>query len=319
MYQKLLLLVSFLAVTLTLAAEDKYDFIVDKSGDGDFTTVQEAINAVPDFRKVRTAILVREGIYTEKIKIGTEKINLSLIGEGQVKLTYDDRASRHTQLDEEMGTSATASAFIFSDNFYAENICFENTAGMNAGQAVACFLGGDKMFFKKCRFLGFQDTLYAWSIGRQYFEDCYIEGSVDFIFGSSTALFNRCEIRSNRARGYIAAPSTPQNHAHGLVFYNCNLTAEEGCDEVWLARPWRPYGKTAFIKCNIGRHIRPEGWNNWRKPEREKTCHFIEYSNTGDGADTSSRAFGYVLDSPDGYKFADILGDWIPEGADFRE
>lgn len=319
MYIRLLSLAFAILAVLNLKAEISYDIVVDKNGNGDFTTVQEAVNAIPDYRKTRTSILIREGVYNEKIKIGPEKINLALYGEGNVKLTYDDRASRTTRFGEEMGTSATASVFIYPDNFYAENISFENTAGINVGQAVACFLGGDRMFFKNCRFLGFQDTLYAWSRGRQYFEECYIEGSVDFIFGSSTAIFNRCEICNNRAKGYIAAPSTPEDHNHGFVFYNCNLTAEEGCDQVWLARPWRPYGKTAFIKCNVGGHIRAEGWNNWRKPEREKTCYFAEFGNTGDGADTSGRAFGYVLPSIEGYTFTDILGDWIPEGADFQE
>lgn len=319
MYKGIFVLLFTVLFSLGLMAEVSYDIVVDKSGKGDFTTVQDAINSVPDYRKSRTVILIKEGDYNEKIKIGPEKNNLSLIGEGNVKLTYDDRASRHTRFGEEMGTSATASVFIYPDNFYAENIIFENPAGLNAGQAVACFLGGDKMFFKNCRFLGFQDTLYAYSRGRQYFEECYLEGSVDFIFGSSTALFNRCEIHSNRAKGYLTAPSTPQDHKHGFVFYNCKLTADEGCDEVWLGRPWRPYGKTAFIKCDMGSHIRAEGWHNWRKPEREKTCTFVEYANHGAGSDTSARAFGYVLQSLEGYSFADILGDWIPEGADFQE
>ncbi len=284
-----------------------YDFVVAKDGSGDFFTVQQAVDAVPDYRNARTTILVRDGVYNEKIVVPQSKTNLSLLGQGKVKLTFDNRASRLNACGDEMGTPGSASTFIYPDNFYCENITFENPSGVTAGQAV-----GGKMFFKNCRFLGFQDTLYAYGLGRQYYEDCYIEGSVDFIFGPATALFNRCEIRNNREKGYITAPSTPQYRPYGFVFMDCKLTSEEGCDRCWLARPWKEYGKTVFVRCEIGDHIRPEGWHNWRKPEREKTSYYAEYGCTGPGADTSKRAFGYVLDTDADYTIDKILSGWNP-------
>jgi len=289
-----------------------YDFVVAKDGSGDFFTVQQAVDAVPDYRNARTTILVRDGVYNEKIVVPQSKTNLSLLGQGKVKLTFDNRASRLNACGDEMGTPGSASTFIYPDNFYCENITFENPSGVTAGQAVACLTGGDKMFFKNCRFLGFQDTLYAYGLGRQYYEDCYIEGSVDFIFGPATALFNRCEIRNNREKGYITAPSTPQYRPYGFVFMDCKLTSEDGCDRCWLSRPWKEYGKTVFVRCEIGDHIRPEGWHNWRKPEREKTSYYAEYGCTGPGADTSKRAFGYVLDTDADYTIDKILSGWNP-------
>lgn len=144
-----------------------YDFVVAKDGSGDFFTVQQAVDAVPDYRNARTTILVRDGVYNEKIVVPQSKTNLSLLGQGKVKLTFDNRASRLNACGDEMGTPGSASTFIYPDNFYCENITFENPSGVTAGQAVACLTGGDKMFFKNCRFLGFQDTLYAYGLGRQ--------------------------------------------------------------------------------------------------------------------------------------------------------
>lgn len=293
-----------------------YDIVVAKDGSGDFFTVQEAVDAVPDFRNAETSVLVCPGVYSEKVVIPQSKRNLHITGRGDVVISYDDRASRRNFDAEEMGTYGTATVFIFPDDFTAENITFENTAGMTAGQAVACLTGGDRMLFRNCRFRGFQDTLFAWGLGRQYYEDCLIEGSVDFIFGPATALFNRCEIRNLRSKGYITAPSTPKGVKHGFVFRDCRLTAPEGVELCWLSRPWRDYGRTVFLGCDMGGHIRPEGWNNWRKPEREKTSFYAEYGNTGEGSDTSARAFGHVLKNDKGYTFADIMGDWKPAGVE---
>ena len=192
-----------------------YDYVVAQDGSGDFFTVQEAINAVPDFRKnIRTTILIRKGTYKEKIIIPESKINVSLIGEEGATLTNDDFANKKNVFGENMGTSGSSSCYIYAPDFYAENITFENSAGP-VGQAVACFVSADRAFFKNCRFLGFQDTLYTYGKqSRQYYEDCYIEGTVDFIFGWSTAVFNRCHIHSKRD-GYVTAPSTDQGKKYG--------------------------------------------------------------------------------------------------------
>ena len=273
-----------------------YDFVVAKDGSGDFFTVQEAVNAVPDFRKAgRTTILVRKGVYKEKVIIPASKINISLIGESGAVLTNDDYASRLNCFGEEMSTSGSSTCYIYAPDFYAENLTFENTAG-RVGQAVACFVSGDRAYFKNCHFLGNQDTLYTYGkSSRQFYEYCYIEGTVDFIFGWSTALFKDCVIHS-LADGYVTAPATDKGKSYGYVFVGCRLTGSDGARKVYLSRPWRPYAQAVFIYCELGKHIAPEGWNNWNKKEAEKTVFYAEYENRGEGAYTKGRAsFGKQL------------------------
>jgi pectinesterase len=121
--------------------------------------------------------------------------------------------------------------------------------------------------------------------GRSYFGNCYIEGNTDFIFGAGTAAFEYCQIHS-KADGYVTAASTPADHRFGLVFLDCRLT---GVGKSYLGRPWRPDGAVAFVCCEMGEHIRPEGWHNWGKESNEKTARFAEYMCTGPGADRSKR------------------------------
>ena len=267
----------------------QFDYVVAQDGSGDFFTVQEAINAVPDFRKdVRTTILIRKGTYKEKLIIPESKINISLIGEDGAILTYDGFANKKNVFGENMGTSGSSSCYIYAPDFYAENITFENSSGP-VGQAVACFVSADRVYFKNCRFLGFQDTLYTYSKqSRQYYEDCYIEGTVDFIFGWSTAVFNRCRIHS-KGDGYVTAPSTDKGKKYGYVFYDCRLTSDKEVAKVYLSRPWRPYAQAVFVRCELGKHILPEGWHNWKNPENEKTARYAEFGNTGEGAKTEGR------------------------------
>lgn len=264
------------------------DFVVAKDGSGDFMTVQEAVNAVPVNRKIRTILFIRKGVYKERVVIPETQTNISFIGESQTetKLTFDNFATRKTALGENMGTSGSSSLYIYAFGFEAENMTFEKSAG-NVGQAVAVFVVSDQVAFRHCRFLGNQDTLYTWGkVSRQYYEECYIEGTVDFIFGS--CVFDRCEIRAKRSGGYLTAPSTPEGTAYGYVFLNCKLTADEGVKDVFLGRPWRPYAKTVYIGCEMDSHIKPEGWNNWGKLDAEKTTFYAEYGSIG--SDAKSRA-----------------------------
>lgn len=285
-----------------------YDYVVAKDGSGDFFTVQEAINAVPDFRKnKRTTILVRSGEYKEKLIVPASKINVSMIGEEGAVITNDGYAKKLNALGDEMSTSGSSTAYIYAPDFYAENITFANTAG-RVGQAVACFIEGDRVYFKHCRFIGNQDTLYTYGKeSRQYYEDCYVEGTVDFIFGWSTAVFRNCEIHSV-GNGYVTAPATDKGKKYGYVFWNCRLTAAPETKSVYLSRPWRPYAQVVYIQCQLGKHILPAGWDNWRNPANEKTVFFAEYKNTGDGADTKQRvSYGKQLKSITGYSPEDVL------------
>lgn len=313
-------LISFFLLSVSIlslsAAEPHYDFTVAQDGSGDFTTVQEAINAVPDFRKAnRTTILIRKGNYKEKVIIPECKINLSLIGEDGAVITYDDYASKLNRFGEEKSTSGSASCYIYAPDFIAENLTFENSAGP-VGQAVACFVSGDRAIFRKCRFLGNQDTLYTYGYPtRQYYEDCYIEGTVDFIFGKATAVFNRCDIHS-RGKGYVTAPATPEDSRYGYVFHDCRLTAADGVENVPLSRPWRPYAQAVFINCELGKHISPAGWDNWGKASNEQTVNYAEYNSKGPGANPAARApYSRQLTDPTPYAISTVLAGndgWNP-------
>ncbi|MCE7054382.1 pectinesterase family protein [Algoriphagus sp. AGSA1] len=274
-----------------LTQGQEFDFVVASDGSGDFKTIQEAFDAVPDFRKNETRIQLKPGVYKEKLVLAASKTNVSLIGEDAetTLVTHDDFAQKKNKFGEEMGTTGSTSFFVFGDGFYAKNITFENSAGP-VGQAVAVRVDGDKVIFEQCRFLGFQDTLYPHGDrSRQYYKDCYIEGTVDFIFGWSTAVFENCEIFSKKGGSYVTAASTEEATEFGFVFINCKLTGEGENGSAYLGRPWRDYAKTVFINTEMGSHIKPEGWHNWSKPHAEQTAFYAEYGSTGPGAKAAER------------------------------
>ncbi len=269
---------------------DTVHFVVAQDGTGHFTKVQDAINAVPDYRRVRTVIFIKKGIYEEKLILPESKQFVSLIGEDLHKtvLCYGDWAQKLTVFGEHTGTSGSSGFFVYGNDFYAANITFQNTAGP-IGQAVAVLVSGDRCFFDRCRFLGDQDTLYTYGqLSRQYYRNCYIEGTTDFIFGSSTAVFDNCTIHSKKD-SYITAASTPRQNVYGYLFYRCTLTAGEGVEKVYLGRPWRDFAKVVFRECRMNKHIHQSGWHNWGRPEREKTTFFAEYLNCGMGSDRFKR------------------------------
>ena len=294
-----------------------YDFVVAADGSGNFKTVQEAINAVPDFRKVPTTIFIKNGTYKEKINLSASKKLVKLIGESVAKtiLTFDDWAQKKNTFSEEKGTSGSASFYIYGDGFVAENITFQNSAGP-VGQAVALFVAGDKAKFTNCRMLGFQDTLYTYGHGsRQYYYKCYIEGTVDFIFGSSTAVFEDCEIFCKKA-GYITASSSPDTAKYGYVFINSKITGDAPENSFYLGRPWRPYAKSVFINCDLGKMIKAEGWNNWGKESNEKTAFYAEYNSKGSGANAKARvSWSHQLNetSVKAYTLTNIFNGWNPK------
>lgn len=296
-------------------AQDRYDFVVAKDGSGQFTTVQEAINAVPDFRKNTTAIFVRNGIYKEKLTLPASKTNVRMIGEDNRKtvITYDDFAAKKNIFGEEMGTTGSTTFFVFGDGFTAENLTFENSSGP-VGQAVAVRVDSDRVKFERCRFLGFQDTLYPHGENsRQHYKDCYIEGTVDFIFGWSTAIFEECTIFCKQGGGYVTAASTLPETTFGFVFLKCKITGDAEAETFYLGRPWRPYAKTVFIDCYLDKQIKAEGWHNWNKPDAEKTAFYAEYNCNGPGAAKRSRVkWSKQLTKEDvsQYTVENILGDW---------
>lgn len=267
-----------------------YDWVVAKDGSGDFFTVQQAIDAIPSFRNKETTVYIRKGRYKERLLLPADKNRVTFIGEDRdsTVLSSDDYAQKKNCFGENMGTSGSAGFYIYGNDFTATGLTFENSAGP-VGQAVAVLTMGDRVVFRKCRFLGNQDTFYTKAEHtRVYCEDCYIEGTVDFIFGKSTAVFNRCHIHS-KSDAYVTAAATPEDQEYGYLFYQCTLTADPGVKAVYLGRPWRPYAKVAYVKCDIGGHIRPEGWHNWGKVDNEKTTEYVEIDNRGEGAALSGR------------------------------
>ena len=267
----------------------EYDFVVAKDGSGDFFTVQEAVDAAPDYCKQdETTIYIKEGIYEEKVTIPTNKQKLHLIGQSAEKtvIRWSDYAKKTGPTGYEMGTSATSTVFLYASDFLAENLTIENAAGegKDIGQACAITVDGDRVAFINCRFVANQDTIYTYGKGqRQYFRNCWIEGTTDFIFGASTCWFEDCTILSKK-NSYVTAASTPQGEEFGYVFKDCRLIHNEEAQKVYLGRPWRPFAKTVFIGCELGDHILPEGWHNWNKPYAEKTSFYAEYDSKGPGA-----------------------------------
>jgi len=260
----------------------KADLTVAADGSGDVKSVQEAVNKIPENNRKRFVIFIKPGVYQEQIRIPASKPYVSFIGESaeKTKLTFN--------LPNKIAgsTSAAYAFYVAGHDFYAENITFENSFGTGS-QAVAVLTEADRAVFKNCRFLGWQDTLYAKN-GRQYYENCYIEGHVDFIFGQAAAVFENCTIHS-KGDGYIAAPMRfAADESSGFVFINSRLTGENTKAGVYLGRPWRDYGRTIFIETEMGAHIRAEGWHHWL-PEREKTAYFAEFNSRGAGAGIETR------------------------------
>lgn len=297
----------FLAVWGCVGAPARGDLVVASDGSGQFSSIQAAVDSIPAGFGEREIIRVRPGTYRERVRITHDKPPITLQGEDAAKtlITWTLAAKEiNPQSGKETGTDGTATVSIESNDVAAENLTFENGFGPGS-QAVAVKVTGDRIVFRNCRFLGYQDTLYVKAHGRHWFERCYIEGAVDFIFGRSTAVFENCEIRSI-GKGYITAASTERQTPVGYVFLNCKLTACESVEPgtVYLGRPWRPFASVVYMNCQMGLHIRPEGWDNWRNPENEMTARFAEYKCTGPGADTSRRVtWSKVLGDDDAGKF----------------
>jgi pectinesterase len=286
-YFSILIFVSFFN-SIQSFGQDVYEMTVSKDGKGDFHTIQSAIDASKAFPDRRITIHIMNGTYHEKVVVAACNNMLSLIGESAEKtiISYDDYFGKINR-----GRNSTFYTYTFlveADDFYAENISFENTAGP-VGQGVALHVEGDRCMFHNCRILGNQDTLYAGGLkSNQYYKECYIEGTTDFIFGASAALFENCIIYS-KSDSYITAASTPSDRSYGFVFIKCKLIAGEAVGKVYLGRPWRDYAKVVFINCELGSHILPEGWSNWSGTARDKTAFFAEFENTGPGAGFSKR------------------------------
>ncbi|MBN2275954.1 MAG: T9SS type A sorting domain-containing protein [Bacteroidales bacterium] len=296
--------VSFIQLSVLTAQDiqtllgDDIHIVVDRDGSGDFLTIQEAINAIPDDNPERKVIFVKNGTYYEKVYVPVTKKNITMIGEDMdsTVLVYDDSPAK----GDTFWTMNTATIRVDADDFQAMNMTISNSAG-NTGQALALYGNGDRQVYTHCRITGYQDTYYITARVRNYFKDCFIEGATDYIFGFGVAVFDSCQIHSLPG-GYITAASTPVDYKFGFVFRDCSLTTSPGGTGVSLGRLWFDYARTVFMKCWETNGIIPGGWSPWSG--REATCYYREYQCFGPGSDTTKRVpYGKQLTDQEAEKY----------------
>ncbi len=305
------------AIAATKGVAAPPDVVVAADGSGKYTSLQEAISAAPmgtGRADPRWVILVKAGTYRERIYVQRERGNILVRGEDAARtlVTFDLHANLPGPDGKPIGTFRTPTLQIDGDGMIWEDITIANGAGP-VGQALALRVDADRVIFRRCRFLGWQDTILL-NRGRQYFEDCYVEGHVDFIFGGATAFFARCHLHAV-GDGYLTAASTPEGTPHGFVFADGRITGAEGV-KTYLGRPWRNYARTVFLRTEMSAVVRPAGWDNWNKPAAERTTFYAEHASRGPGAQpearvpwakrlTASEAAGYtpraVLGGADGW------------------
>lgn len=282
--------------------------LVAADGTGDFRTVHEAVQSIPADNAQRRVIYIKEGTYKEKLLVDRPYVTLAGESADGTILTDDDSPLKTDASGTPLGTYNDYTMQVTGHDFSAQNITIENRAGSGAGQAVALDVYADHASFEGCRILGYQDTLLTRNrtdtsvtdnvpdqttlqTYRQYFKDCYIAGSVDYIFGASEAVFDGCELHS-RLSGYETAASTPQNQPYGYVFLNCNLTAPEtysGAPSVYLGRSWRSYSAVAYLNCAMSGQIAKAGWATMHSSSDTATVRYSEYNSSGAGTNPSGR------------------------------
>lgn len=277
--------------------------VVGKESFCNYHSIQEAVNSLEEhFSSQAETIYILSGVYEEAVRI--YRSQLTIIGIGSVEIVMNRYAKELDDSGEEINTFATPTIFLGGSHLVLENLIITNSAGQgdSIGQAVAVYAHCDQTVFRNCIFKGHQDTLFTGplppaprersSFGgiplrehhahyRQLYQNCYIEGTVDYIFGGAMAYFEQCELHSLRhsenLAGYITAASTPEGQTYGYIFKHCFLTAAPDIALVFLGRPWREYAKTVFVDCQMGEHIHPRGWDNWNDSKNEQTVCYQEY------------------------------------------
>ena len=293
---------------------------VASDGSGQFSSIQKAVNSIRDFGPGEALIKIKAGTYSEKIVIPSSKQKVTLQGENAENtiIINDDYSGKLDTLNEKMTTFNSYTLLVMADEVKISNLTIQNSS-CNQGQAVSLHVEGDKFMIKDSKILGCQDTVYAsGNHSRQYFENCFIAGTTDFIFGSATVIFKNCTIKS-LADSYITAASTNQNKKYGFVFFDCKLIAKDGITKVFLGRAWRPFARTVFINTEMGNHILPEGWNPWKGdkmfPDKEKTTYYAEFGSKGEGGNVPERvSWSHQLSKKElkNYTVTKIFGDWDP-------
>ena len=300
---------------------------VDINGSGDFTSVNEAVRSAA----ANERIFVKKGLYHERVEVTSPGI--SIVGEDAENTVIEYGLYGFMKTDEgvKLGTFRSYTMLVNTDDFFCKNITVRNSAGFGKDIGQAVYAEGDMIRFEGCRFLGRQDTLFTGPLplrekekggfrgptefaerkqGRQFYLNCYIEGDVDFIFGSAAAYFENCEIRSldrgEEINGYVTASSAYESSETGYIFRNCRFTGDCPAASVYLGRPWRNYAKTVLVNCEIGAHIRPEMFHDWNKEEARGTVFYALCGCFGEGYSPDSAApFVKILPESEAEKYTE--------------
>jgi len=319
MQKRLLVLFYLLLSVASFGQQQKalFDYVISKDASTKYHSIQEVLNAIPSGNEKPVRVYIKKGIYNEVVVVDASKNNITLIGEDATNtiINFNNHSGVKAANGDTLNTWTCASVFIYGNDFQAQNLTFSNQAGFTAGQAVALRVEGNRASFFNCKMIGFQDVLFLSGNGvKHYFEDCYIEGTTDFIFGAATAIFKNCQIHSKK-NSHVTAASTNSIIPFGFVFMNCKLTADTTLNKVSLGRPWSPTASVTYLNCWLDKHILSEGWNNWKNPANELTARFSEFNSTGPGANTTGRVpWSKQLTEAQAANFTlqKIFGTWYP-------
>ncbi|KAJ0113780.1 hypothetical protein Patl1_00966 [Pistacia atlantica] len=295
----------------------KYDLIVSKDGTGNYTTIGDAVAAAPNSSTSRFVIYIKAGAYFENVEVERKKTMLMFIGDGIGKTVV--KASRNVV--DGWTTFRSATVAVVGNGFIAKGITFENSAGPSKHQAVALRSGSDLSAFYKCSFIGYQDTLYVHSL-RQFYRDCDIYGTIDFIFGNAAVVFQNCNLyarkpNENQKNIFTAQGREDPNQNTGISILNCKVAAADDLIpnqtnfKTYLGRPWKEYSRTVYLQSYIGDLVDPAGWLEWNSTFALSTLYYGEYKNRGPGSNTSARVTwpGYrIINS------SNVAGQFTVEG-----
>ncbi|MED6145279.1 hypothetical protein PIB30_023519 [Stylosanthes scabra] len=275
--------------------ESKVDVVVAKDGSGNFTTIAEAVDMAPNSSTTRFVIYIKSGAYFENVEVIRKKINVMFIGDGIGRTIV--KANRNVV--DGWTTFQSATVAVVGQGFIAKGITFENSAGPDKHQAVALRSSADFSAFYKCSFVGYQDTLYVHSL-RQFYRECDIYGTVDFIFGNAAVVFQNCNLyahkpNENQKNLFTAQGREDPNQNTGISILNCKIAAASDLIPVkssfksYLGRPWKQYSRTVYLRSYMEDLIDPKGWLEWNETFALDTLYYGEYMNRGPGSNTSGR------------------------------
>ena len=303
-------------------------FRVSRDGSGDFTSVQAAVDAIPDGYPGTFSIFIGAGEYRERVILGRNRVRI--IGEDRdaTSLVFSNHARQRLPDGSQRGTFRTATLLIAGSDVTVENLTVRNDAGDGraAGQALAVYAAGDRVTFRNCRLTAHQDTWFCGPTmpavasdalprklpqgvlglsqsphmqGRQYYERCIIQGDVDIIFGPFRCWFEGCMLVCNARGGWYTAASTPEGEPYGFVFHRCRLSGECASGQACLGRPWRKHAAVLFLRCDMDACVSPRGFADWETPYRPVTARCGEFGTLGARADLRERHPGQKILSPE--------------------